>query len=247
MQTSISFDAIAPHYDELWSRSAVGHSQRAAVWRHIDNLFVPGERVLDLGCGTGDDALHLRARGVFVDGVDASQEMVRISRSRGVSVRQLRIEDLRELQGSYDGAISNFGALNCIENLHGAATEMARLVRIGGFVAACWMGRFCLWETVWYLAHANMAKACRRWRYKSWSTSFHMNVFYPSRREIEQAFGRHFRLVGWYGIGLTVPPSYVALPDGVVNALAQIDKLYAHFPGLRGLSDHRLAIFRRAM
>jgi hypothetical protein len=37
-----AFDHIAPQYDQLWTRSAVGHLQREAVWRHIGVLFEPG-------------------------------------------------------------------------------------------------------------------------------------------------------------------------------------------------------------
>ena len=54
-----AFDRLAPRYDQLWTRSTVGHLQREAVWRHLAPLFKPGQTALDLGCGTGEDALHL--------------------------------------------------------------------------------------------------------------------------------------------------------------------------------------------
>ncbi len=78
------FDALAHSYNALWSETARGRDQRTAVWREIDGLFRPGDRVLDLGCGTGDDALHLAGLGVEVFGIDASAQMVEIARSRDV-------------------------------------------------------------------------------------------------------------------------------------------------------------------
>ena len=79
-----AFDRLASRYDELWTSSPNGRVQREAVWRRIDGLFRPGDHILDLGCGIGDDAVHFMSRGVEVLGIDASAEMVRIARSRGV-------------------------------------------------------------------------------------------------------------------------------------------------------------------
>src|ERR1700674_4183250 len=114
--SSMTFDAIAPRYDELWTRSPVGRLQRDAVWRRLDDLFRPGEKLLDLGCGTGEDALHFMSRGMEVSAIDASSEMVRIASERGVDAKVLAIEDLERVSGCFDGVISNFGAMNCVEN-----------------------------------------------------------------------------------------------------------------------------------
>ena len=73
------------------------HRKREAVWREIDPLFRAGETVLDLGCGTGADAVHLMADGVQVYGTDASAEMVRIARRKGVDAYRFPIESLAQL------------------------------------------------------------------------------------------------------------------------------------------------------
>ena len=68
-ETSIAgaaFNRIAPQYDELWTYSSVGRLQRDTVWRRLDKLFNDGETLLDLGCGTGEDALHFMRRGMSV-------------------------------------------------------------------------------------------------------------------------------------------------------------------------------------
>jgi len=94
-----AFDNIASVYDELWTRSAAGLAQRAAVWRVADELFIPGDHVLDLGCGTGEDALRLEDRGVRVTAIDASAGMVSAARLRGVDAQQLAIEDIDGIHG----------------------------------------------------------------------------------------------------------------------------------------------------
>src|SRR5882724_3454272 len=102
---SSPFDALAADYDAAFTRSAVGTLQRRAVWRHLDAAFAPGDRVLELGCGTGEDAVHLGRRGVKVLATDASQEMVEAARRKVdaaglaavVEVRRLALEELAQL------------------------------------------------------------------------------------------------------------------------------------------------------
>ncbi len=240
-----AFDRIASEYDRVWTRSPVGRLQREAVWRHIGPLFHSGQSVLDLGCGTGHDALRLIEAGLRVRAIDASREMVSIARDRGVNALTLPIEHCGVLVETFDAVLSNFGALNCVEDIESLCQPLARLVRPGGHLAICVIGRFCAWETAWALVHQRPAKAFRRWR-KSVMSSLGARVFYPSKHRLEAAFRPQFTLVNWYGIGLSVPPSYVTgLSERFLQKLDAFDQRAAHWPLLRGLSDHRLFVFRR--
>ena len=260
--TAAAFDQAAARYDRQWTDAVAGTLQREQVWRYIDPLFRAGDRVLDLGCGTGADAVHLAGRGVVVHGTDASGAMVSWTKKRvasaglgkRVTTQVLAIEELDQLSGSdpFDGVLSNFGAMNCVADLRAVAKNLARLVRPGGNVALCVLGRFCLWETLWYLAGADFDRAFRRWRNRGRATlgsgpSF--PVYYPSVREIRNAFEPRFRLKSVRGIGVCVPPSYaegfVASFPRVARGLAGLDRYVGSWAGLRGLADHRLLVFKR--
>jgi ubiquinone/menaquinone biosynthesis C-methylase UbiE len=238
----VTFDSIAARYDELWTHSHIGRLQREAVWRDLDALFRPRDEILDLGCGTGEDALHFMGAGVRVRAIDASSEMVRIARGRGVDAAHLPIERVHELTETFDGVISNFGVLNCIENLEALRGPLARVVRHGGYLAICVMGRFCLWETAWYLWHRQPRKAFRRWIQNGSISSLGVPVFYPSIGRLRRAFAPDFAPMNWHGIGIAVPPSYVTLPAKTLEALGRLE---GHLSPLRALSDHRLLIFVR--
>src|SRR5947209_5883488 len=147
------FCALAADYDARWDGSISGGLQRHAVWTELKTLFRVGDRVLDLGCGTGTDALFLEARGVHVHAIDASIEMVRTARARGVAAEQKPIESLSEVRTIYDGALSNFGALNCVADLVPVATNLAAIVKPGGHALVCVMSRFCWRETLTGLMH----------------------------------------------------------------------------------------------
>jgi SAM-dependent methyltransferase len=162
------FDRMAARYDELWTTTAIGRAQRHLVWRDIDALFHPGERILDIGCGTGEDAAHFTSRGLTVYATDASPAMVQVAQARGGFRAALcSAEELAQVGGTFDGAISNFGALNCVADLPAVAASLAGLVRPGGRVAICLLGRFCAWETFYYGVRGQFRKAIRRWRGKA--------------------------------------------------------------------------------
>ena len=258
-EVAAAFDAQADGYDEKWTRSVSGRLQREQVWREVDRFFLPGHKILDLGCGTGVDAVRLARVGARVLAIDISPQMVRMTRRRvesenlseGVTCELLPLEELGDLKnrGSFDGAISDFGVLNCVENLRHVARDLVALLRPGAHLALCFMGRFCLWETAWFLLHGKPGKAFRRLGAHSFSASRAFEVFYPSVRAIVEAFSGNFRLVSWRGVGIFVPPSYVEPLahsfQGGFRRLARFDHIAGGWAILRAVGDHRLLVFVR--
>jgi len=240
------FDLLAGDYDRTWTNSAAGRLQRDAVWRQIARLFRAGDHVLDLGCGTGEDAEHLIRHGVRVRAMDASPEMVRLARNRGVNAEVGTIEKIHDLEGAFDGVFSNFGALNCVEDLALLRSPLARLVTSGGHLALCLMGRFCLMESLHFLRQRRFRKASRRWLGRTCIEKLGMHVFYPTAREMERAMAPEFRFVRRTGIGLAVPPSCISgLSAASLTVRNRIDERVAHWPLLRAMADHELFIFIR--
>ena len=257
------FDAIADEYDARFTNSMIGRAQRESVWQEIDRLSRPGQRVLEINCGTGVDALHLSARGIQVMACDASPEMIDVARRRldastirnHIDFRILPIEQVGQLEneGLYDGVLSNFAGLNCVADLRCVAHDLARLVRPGGTAVLCLFGRFCLWEMFWYSLRGNFKKAFRRLRGKgvvaNLAPGHRVFVRYPSVGALRQDFSAHFRLVRWNGIGIAVPPSYlepwaVRFPR-LFGFAARIDPILGRCPGIRALADHIVVVFER--
>src|SRR5262245_15034292 len=90
-----------------------------------------------MGCGTGEDAIHLAQRGVRVMATDPAAEMIEATRAKAevahvghlVSAVQTDAEHVHELVGKFDGAYSSFGALNLVPDLAGVATRLADRLR----------------------------------------------------------------------------------------------------------------------
>lgn len=193
------FDALADKYAELWSDAARGAEQRSQVWYEIGPLFSPGDSVLDLGCGPGDDAAQLVRRGIRVTAIDASRPMVERARARGVDALQLPIEQISKLPGPFDGALSNFGALNCVEDVAAFAQDLAGLLNEGTPFALCVLSRFWWRESLRFALRLNFSKAVRRWSgHSRWRG---IDVYYRSTGDWTRLMAPHFHLIGQTSIG----------------------------------------------
>ena len=71
-----SFDHIATDYDAQFTNTAVGRLQRAVVQAYLETKTKPGIAVLELNCGTGEDAIWLAQKGCTVLATDISSQMV---------------------------------------------------------------------------------------------------------------------------------------------------------------------------
>lgn len=256
--TAVPFDALAAEYDDAFTRSAVGGVMRAAVWNIIDPLFQPGAEVLEMSCGTGEDALHLARRGVRVRATDISSGMLaqasakarHFGQAERVRVQRLDLNAADwalDSSGAFDGALSNFGGFNCVADLPAAAAKLAHLLKPGAALALCVMGPWVPWEWGWFLLEGKPRKAFRRlpgvteWR--------GIKIFYPSLRALRSALAAHFDFQSATAVGTLVPPSYAeAWAQRHPNALALLNRWERRFERsalLVALADHYLAIFKR--
>lgn len=270
-----SFDAAAASYDATFTARRLGRWLRDAVRAEIGPLFGDGERVLELGCGTGEDALWLARRGVHVTATDASPAMLALARRKAeeagvgrlVEFARLDLNQILDLRfwtsdfrskienpksKIFDGVFSNFGPLNCLPDRRPLAAALAAGVRPGGRVALVVMSPLCPWEIAWHLAHGEAAKALRRWRP---GEEAHVGggatvpVWYPTPLGLRREFRHHFRHVATVGIGVLLPPSYL---DHLVErwprhfeALAPLDRRLGRSFPWTWLNDHYLAVFER--
>jgi len=71
-----AFDRVAASYDDSFTRTVIGQAQRKQVWKRLLKAFAPGDRILELNCGTGEDARFLAIRGRRIVACDGSAEMI---------------------------------------------------------------------------------------------------------------------------------------------------------------------------
>jgi demethylmenaquinone methyltransferase / 2-methoxy-6-polyprenyl-1,4-benzoquinol methylase len=158
------FATIARRYDLLNDLQSFGLHR---LWkRRVVELAAlkPGDRALDLCCGTGDIAFALAQRGAEMTGLDFSEKMLEVakSRSRKSEVRSQK-ENPQFIQGdaqqipfpdnSFDIVTVGYGLRN-LASWQKGLEEMIRVAKPGGRIVVLDFGKptNTLWRKI-YFAH----------------------------------------------------------------------------------------------
>lgn len=181
-----AFDALAPTYDADFTRSAIARHLRDRTHERLLAHLKAGDRILELGCGTGEDARFLGERGYAVTATDASPAMLDAARAKcaplatvefaGLDLNHLTSQPPLHPDGEGESALqspfvpsfalafANFGVVNCVIDLAGFAGWLAARIRPGGTACFAVMSPLCLWEIGWQGIHGNFRTAFRRLR-----------------------------------------------------------------------------------
>ncbi len=258
-ETQAAFDSVAADYDGPRGNNALIQRMRDTMWRVLEDRFAPQSRLIDLGCGTGIDAVHLAGTGRSVLATDWSPLMVERTARRAtaaqaggrVEPRVLGAHELEQLEGEFDGAYSNFGPLNCVPDLRALAEQCHRLLRPGGQLVFSVIGRYCPWE---YLYYRWSRPQRARIRFSAGPVAVGMNrhtiwTSYYRPREFYLAFASKFELVEYRALSLFLPPPYLVSwyerhPKSL-ELLGKLDDVAGGLPGLRNAGDHFLIVMRR--
>ncbi len=143
--------AVAEAYDS-WFDTPLGGFVDQTETRCAFGLLkpLPGERILDVGCGTGNFSLKLARTGARVTGVDLSEDMLDVARRRGAeegqSIEFFRTagESLPFDDGSFDAAIT-MATLEFVDDPEKVLGEMLRVTGPGGRVVVGVINRDSPW------------------------------------------------------------------------------------------------------
>lgn len=249
-----AFDAMAVDYDASFGRNPIGLVFRHVVQSRLEALFRRGERVLDLGCGTGEDAVFLASRGVRVVGMDPSAAMIARARrkaaERGLGPDQCRFEvtaaeNVAAAGPPFDGAYSNFGALNCAD-LRSVGGALAAALRPGAAVVLSLLGPWPL-PAVMRRALTSLGEARGGRLPRVAGTP--LVVSYPTIGQLQEALGPAFVWTDAYALGVLLPsPEYdrwaAEHPQGF-GVLAALERVVRRWRPLRQLGDHVVIEGRR--
>lgn len=216
---ALAFDAVASTFDARFGEWQSVAAQRAAVRAELLKVFSPGGAILEIGGGTGEDALWLARRGFRLLLTDPSPAMVAAARKKleplGSHAKQLGAEELEQFGlenggAAFNGVFSNFAALNCVDDLQSAGRGMASLLGPGSSALLVLFGTLAPGEILVECLRGRFGQAFRRFRREPVQArlgGLSFCVHYHRPRAICAAMKPWFRLRRRIGVGIFVPPS----------------------------------------
>lgn len=261
-----AFDPIALTYDDHFTHTQIGRILRGRVHARLETHFRASDHVLELGCGTGEDALYLAEQGIHITATDASEKMLDAARMKAgtnplIKVDYLDLQSVGRQQSAllkvsdalFDGVFSNFGPLNCLSDWQPLAAWLAEQVKPGGVVTLGIMSPICIWELLWHGAHGDLKVATRRLRknttFQPEDSVTSITVSYPTIRRITQDFAPYFERIHLEPLGLFLPPSdvfgVIEKRPRLLNLLFSLENAFARIPPVALFADHYWIEFRR--
>ena len=264
MNEQAAFDVLAADYDTSFSQSLTGQAQRAVSRQRLQS-FLAGKgmlRILEINCGTGEDAWWLASLGHTVVATDQSDYMIQEAKQKGSSGTSnpsfitCSFDQLGPtLQHErFDLVFSNFAGLNCISpaQLVTLNQELQQLLTKDGHIAAVIFGKYCWWETCYYLLKADGRNAFRRWTSKPVAARLTDNisqpVYYYSISRFMKSM-QQFSLLEKKPVGLFIPPSYMEHSmrrnRRVFGLLVKLESLTRVISLCSALADHTYLLLKK--
>lgn len=215
------FDKAALTYDSVFTHSAIGKAQRRLVYAAMTELFKQNRpvRILEINCGTGQDAQWLARQNLSVTATDISEAMIGAAKSKSIIGNPtFSVADINELGTIFKGEkfdliFSNFGGLNCLSvmSLGQFFRSASHLLSDNGQLALVIMPKNTKWEQLFFLAKADFKNVFRRKKGPIVANVEGQNVmtYYYNPKETARLADLHFNVGMLRPIGFLVPPSYL--------------------------------------
>jgi len=249
-----SFDNAAKNYDKTFTNSVIGIAQRKLVYHHFSKILEKKlqKTILEINCGTGEDAVWLAKQYFQVTATDISKKMIEVARSKNkFNNLSFDVLDCNKISqkyapNSFDLIFSNFGGLNCLtpnelqvffENASQILTSKAELVLVI-------MPKNPLWEQLYFSLKGKLSESFRRKK-----EFIIVNVdgrevatHYYNPIDIEQFASSKFTITAKYPIGFFIPPSYLEpffnSKPRLFSILNYLEKKITTFSFLSKYADH---------
>lgn len=253
------FSKQSVRYDEADRANHVLHDLREQVYTHVSNFLKPASRILELNAGTGLDAVHFAEHGHRVHATDLSDGMieeirkkiVRHNLSNQLTCQKLSYTDLdKSTEKNFDYVFSNFGGLNCIDDLSLVARNLPDLLNHGAFLTLVIMPPISPWELCWFLK-GQREKAFRRFRKNG--TMAHLEgeyfrTYYHSLKKIRASLSPACHYVASESLAVVSPPphcmSFPLKHPNLYRFLRKSDRLLRNSFPFNRWGDHLITTFQ---
>jgi len=167
-----AFDSASEEYDFTISHNFINTWIRKRSIKELFRLVKPDDVLLEIGCGTGAEAIQISKNVRQIIATDISQGMLNLLRQKigakkleNILPAQARAATISSIAPLFDGgkvriAYSFNGALNLEPDIEKFPLELSKVVDGGGYFVCSVRNIFCLSETIAHAAVLQLDKIC---------------------------------------------------------------------------------------
>ena len=259
-----AFDSASEEYDYTIRRNYINTWIRERSIRELLKLTKPNDVLLEIGCGTGTEAIEISKRVTGIIATDISQKMLQTLNLK-VKAKRLdhKISALRVAASSIERARSALpdgmvriaysfnGALNCEPDIQKVPKQLAEILAPAGYFVCSIRNPICLSEALSHSLVLQFARMAPRKKQPVMVSVGGMDIpsYYYSPGTFVRFFEPYFKVKKIVGLPAFVPPAYLNdyyVRAGQLRPLIEALDLFlgSHFPFNR-FGDQTLLVLQR--
>lgn len=256
-KVNLAFTKQSLIYDEYEKSNKILEWMRKQVYDAALKYLKPGNKILELNSGTGTDALYFARLGFEVLCTDLSDGMIEIisekikkeNTGNRIRVLQSSYTELDKLSDEkFDFIFSNFGGLNCINDLTAVTRHFPNLLNENGKVCLVIMPPVCPWEVLQVIKF-NFKFAFRRFSRFGADANVEgvsIKTYYFSYKKIKSALGSKFKIIHKQGLAVFTPipqmENFIKKYPHLVKLLQKLDEMFSKLFPFNLVGDHLIII-----
>ena len=255
------FDKAAQNYDTTFTNSVIGKLQRDLVYHQFSKVINKHnpKTILEINCGTGEDAIWLAEQKIEVIATDISSTMIEIAKSKSILENLTFIQtDINQIDSDFstkkfDLIFSNFGGLNCLSLSEMTAffKNVAQHLSAKGHLVLVIMPKSTLWEQFYFLLKLDFKNAFRRKKEYAIANvdGEKVTTYYYNPKDIVNLANTNFVVKQINPIGFFVPPSYLEPffknKPKMISDLSELEQKIKNRSWLSKYADHYLIVLEK--
>jgi len=260
-----AFDSASEEYDYTISHNYINSWIRRRSISELISLTRPSDVLLEIGCGTGTEAIQISKRVARIVATDISEKMLHVLERKvfakkygkkitGIRARAAEISAVQPFlpNGKVRIAYSFNGALNCEPELYKVPEQLAQVIDDKGYFVCSIRNTLCLPETMSHSLALQFDKLAVRRTQPTMVSVGGMDIpsYYYSPAAFTRFFQSYFHVRRIIGLPAFLPPAYLNkyyLRTGVFRPfLEKVELAVGGWFPFNRLGDQTLFMFQKA-
>jgi ubiquinone/menaquinone biosynthesis C-methylase UbiE len=254
----VGFSSIYEEYEAMSTTNFIDISRRNFIRNQVELYLKPNHKILEINSGSGIDAVYFAQKGNSILATDISSQSetfienkIKTLQLSNLEFKKCSFTDLRNLKkGKFDCIFSNYGGLNCIDNLESVFDQFDDLLNPNGYISLVIMPPYYPFEMLTFLK--GNKKAFRRLNKNGTIANVEnqkIETFYYSPNQVKKALGQKYKHIKTSNIGTFYPSTHYQWATKykkIMSKLIRFDQWINKLPlVIKGIGDYYIITFQK--